>query len=145
MWAGADDRLKSARRQTRMASMWRRAMVYLGLQDDDELDYSGEYESYGEYGDVSDAPQNPRSGRGPNDVADGRDHAVRESGTVRTAREAVPDYGDYAASERGAHHRSHQRGPGPRGRTAGLQRRAGGGGPPQGEPAGHPEPPGPAP
>ena len=32
-------------RQTRMASMWRRAMVYLGLQDDDELDYGGEYET----------------------------------------------------------------------------------------------------
>jgi cell division inhibitor SepF len=25
-------------------------MVYLGLQDDDELDYSGDYESYGDYG-----------------------------------------------------------------------------------------------
>ncbi len=35
-----------------MASMWRRAMVYLGLQDDDELDYGGEYESYGEYADA---------------------------------------------------------------------------------------------
>ena len=34
-----------------MASMWRRAMVYLGLQDDDELDYGGEYETYGDYGD----------------------------------------------------------------------------------------------
>jgi cell division inhibitor SepF len=33
-----------------MASMWRRAMVYLGLQDD-EPDYGGEYESYAEYGD----------------------------------------------------------------------------------------------
>ena len=34
----ADGSLTS-RRQTHMASMWRRAMVYLGLQDDDELDY----------------------------------------------------------------------------------------------------------
>ena len=34
-----------------MASMWRRAMVYLGLQDDDELDYGGDYEPYGDYGD----------------------------------------------------------------------------------------------
>jgi len=33
-----------------MASMWRRAMVYLGLQDDDP-DYGGEYESYAAYGD----------------------------------------------------------------------------------------------
>ena len=35
-----------------MASMWRRAMVYLGLQDDDELDYGGgDYEPYGDYAD----------------------------------------------------------------------------------------------
>ena len=34
-----------------MASMWRRAMVYLGLQDDDEHDYGGEYEPYGDYAD----------------------------------------------------------------------------------------------
>ena len=40
-----------------MASMWRRAMVYLGLQDDDELDYGGEYESYGDYGDPAEEPQ----------------------------------------------------------------------------------------
>ncbi len=32
-----------------MASLWRRTMVYLGLQDDDELDYGGEYETYGDY------------------------------------------------------------------------------------------------
>src|SRR3954468_23048885 len=41
-----------------MASMWRRAMVYLGLQDDDP-DYGGEYESYAAYGD-----DDPRGGRG---------------------------------------------------------------------------------
>jgi cell division inhibitor SepF len=34
-----------------MASMWRRAMVYLGLQDD-EPDYNGDYESYPAYGDA---------------------------------------------------------------------------------------------
>ena len=36
-----------------MASMWRRAMVYLGLQDD-EPDYGGEYEAYGSYGEGDD-------------------------------------------------------------------------------------------
>jgi len=36
-----------------MASMWRRAMVYLGLQDD-EPDYGGEYESYPGYGEPTD-------------------------------------------------------------------------------------------
>ena len=40
-----------------MASMWRRAMVYLGLQDDDELDYGGDYEPYGDYGEPEDEPQ----------------------------------------------------------------------------------------
>jgi cell division inhibitor SepF len=73
-----------------MASMWRRAMVYLGLQDDDELDYGGEYESYGDYGDPPDAPQNPRAPRGHDD--DGR-NGESESGTVRTARDAPSDYG----------------------------------------------------
>jgi cell division inhibitor SepF len=75
-----------------MASMWRRAMVYLGLQDDDELDYGGEYESYGEYGEPADAPAAARSGRGGRDDADGRD-LTRESGSVRTARDAPPEYG----------------------------------------------------
>ena len=26
--------------------MWRRAMVYLGLQDDDEFDFDAEYDEY---------------------------------------------------------------------------------------------------
>ena len=43
-----------------MASLWRRAMVYLGLQDDDELDYGGEYETYGDYGDPAEEPQAAR-------------------------------------------------------------------------------------
>ena len=29
-----------------MASLWRRAMVYLGLQDDDEFDYDADYDEY---------------------------------------------------------------------------------------------------
>ena len=37
-----------------MASMWRRTMVYLGLQDD-EPEYGGEYDSYPDYGDQGDA------------------------------------------------------------------------------------------
>jgi cell division inhibitor SepF len=74
-----------------MASMWRRAMVYLGLQDDDELDYNSEYEPYGDYGEPADEPPNPRARRDPGpDPADGR---VHDSGTVRTR----PDTRDYAA------------------------------------------------
>jgi cell division inhibitor SepF len=86
-----------------MASMWRRAMVYLGLQDDDELDYGGEYESYGEYGEPAEEPQNSRAGRGGREDPNGRPVAPRESGTVRTARpEARTDYdygSDYGAPE----------------------------------------------
>ena len=37
-----------------MASMWRWAMVYLGLQDD-EPDYNGEYEAYAGYGDAGES------------------------------------------------------------------------------------------
>ena len=153
-----------------MASMWRRAMVYLGLQDDDELEYGGEYESYGEYADAADEPQNPRARRDPGrDDADGRNGPPRDSGTVRTRPDTRTEYGaDYGAPERrarpsrtgagprravghvaprperGAHHRPDHRGPGARRRAAGLQRRAGGRRPPQGEPAGDPQPAGPA-
>src|SRR4051812_4870874 len=80
-----------------MASMWRRAMVYLGLQDDDELDYGGEYESgYGDYGDQAEEPQPVRPRR--ESAADERDgRTQRDSGTVRT-RPAEPDYAsDYGA------------------------------------------------
>jgi cell division inhibitor SepF len=77
-----------------MASMWRRAMVYLGLQDDDELDYGGEYDSYGDYGDPAEEPQPARPRR--EQPADDRD-ARRETGTVRT-RPSEPDYAtDYGA------------------------------------------------
>jgi cell division inhibitor SepF len=65
-----------------MASLWRRAMVYLGLQDDDELDYGGEYEPYGDYADhhLDDARD------------DAREPAPREPATVRTTRDVPPEY-----------------------------------------------------
>jgi cell division inhibitor SepF len=69
-------------------------MVYLGLQDDDELDYGGEYESYGDYGEAADEPHAARPRREA-DVPDGR--PARETGTVRT-RPAETDYAnDYGA------------------------------------------------
>src|SRR6478735_7979122 len=77
-----------------MASMWRRAMVYLGLQDDDELDYGGDYEPYGDYGDhhLDDA----RDGASPDDVQDPprREPARRDpaQATVRASRDVPPDY-----------------------------------------------------
>lgn len=76
-----------------MASMWRRAMVYLGLQDDDELDYGGEYETYGDYGEPADEPPPAR----PRREAPDETRASRGTGTVRT-RHAEPEYeSDYGA------------------------------------------------
>jgi len=69
-------------------------MVYLGLQDDDELDYGGEYESYGDYGEAPDEPQQPRARRESGPEPDPR--AGRETGTVRT-RPDTRDYGEYGA------------------------------------------------
>jgi cell division inhibitor SepF len=81
-----------------MASMWRRAMVYLGLQDDDELDYGGEYESYGDYGEAEEAqPARPRREPAP-EAADGR---ARDTGTVRT-RPTETDYANDYGAEYGA-------------------------------------------
>jgi cell division inhibitor SepF len=75
-------------------------MVYLGLQDDDELDYGGEYESYGDYGDPADeAPAaRPRRESAPDD----RDpRAARDTGTVRT-RPSEPDYASESGADYGA-------------------------------------------
>ena len=74
-----------------MASLWRRAMVYLGLQDDDELDYAGEYDNYMEY------PDEREPGRESGDRHED-DHEPRaapreqSSGSVRMAREVPSEY-----------------------------------------------------
>jgi len=72
-----------------MASMWRRAMVYLGLQDDDELDYGGDYEPYGDYGDhhLDDGRDAPDA-RGD----EARQPAPRETSPARAGRDVPPDY-----------------------------------------------------
>jgi cell division inhibitor SepF len=73
-------------------------MVYLGLQDDEELDYGGEYESYGgDYGDTDDEPPPARPRREPRHEPRHDAPASRETGTVRTR----PPETDYA-SEYGA-------------------------------------------
>jgi len=84
-----------------MASMWRRAMVYLGLQDDDELDYGGEYETYGDYGDPDDEPQPARPRREASDDV----RASRGTGTVRT-RHADTEYGSEHGNEYGSEYGS---------------------------------------
>lgn len=79
-----------------MASMWRRTMVYLGLQDDDDLDYGGEYESYGDYEHVEE-PRDPRAPRpreeyeapaAPTPMA----REPNATGTVRATRDLPPEY-----------------------------------------------------
>jgi cell division inhibitor SepF len=74
-------------------------MVYLGLQDDDELDYGTEYESYGDYGEAADEPRPGRARREhADDVDDGR-AASRDSGTVRTRPEPGAYGAEYGAPE----------------------------------------------
>jgi cell division inhibitor SepF len=81
-----------------MASMWRRAMVYLGLQDDDELDYAGgDYEPYGDYADPARDSRPAQSGN-DDDGDDGRRASTSDrpgvrsdSGTVRATRDYGPD------------------------------------------------------
>jgi len=82
-----------------MATMWRRTMVYLGLQDDDDLDYGGEYEAYGDY-EHAEEPRDPRAPRAPRarhdyDSAPAPTPLPREpgtSGTVRATRDVPPEY-----------------------------------------------------
>jgi cell division inhibitor SepF len=73
-------------------------MVYLGLQDDDELDYGGEYEPYGDYAEPAREPR----GEAPDDYGNGDDAARRptapprtstrsDSGTVRATRDYGPE------------------------------------------------------
>jgi cell division inhibitor SepF len=77
-----------------MASLWRRTMVYLGLQDDDELDYGGDYEPYGDYAEPTSEP------RGGSDYGEAevprrggadRGGSRGDSGSVRAARDYSAD------------------------------------------------------
>jgi cell division inhibitor SepF len=79
-----------------MASLWRRAMVYLGLQDDDEFVYDGEYE----YDEVETGGRDPREAReirdprgSPRELHDPREHGGGEPTlTVRPmARDEAAD------------------------------------------------------
>ena len=78
-----------------MASLWRRAMVYLGLQDDDELDYGGEYEPYGDYAEPACDPRGGDYGNGDDPTPRGteaeRGVSRSDSGTVRATRDHAPD------------------------------------------------------
>jgi len=67
-----------------MASLWRRAMVYLGLQDDDEFAYDADYE-YGDGGDADAAGRDPRERPNTREIRDPRD--VRELRDPRVPRD----------------------------------------------------------
>jgi cell division inhibitor SepF len=67
-----------------MASLWRRAMVYLGLQDDDEFAYDADYE-YGDAGDNESAGREPRERPNTREIRDPRD--VRELRDPRVPRD----------------------------------------------------------
>jgi cell division inhibitor SepF len=67
-----------------MASLWRRAMVYLGLQDDDEFAYDADYE-YGDGEDLDAAGRDPREPPNARDIRDPRE--VREPRDVRELRD----------------------------------------------------------
>jgi cell division inhibitor SepF len=74
-------------------------MVYLGLQDDDELDYSGEYEAYGDYAEPAREPREAPPPRAEYDEPDNsrrapdRPEPRRDSTTVKATRDvpAEPD------------------------------------------------------
>jgi cell division inhibitor SepF len=67
-----------------MASLWRRAMVYLGLQDDDEFAYDADYE-YGDGEDLDADGRDPRERPNARDIRDPRE--VREPRDVRELRD----------------------------------------------------------
>ena len=72
-----------------MASLWRRAMVYLGLQDDDEYAYDADYE-YGEAGDEPAGRERPNARERPNsrEIRDPRDaREIRDPRVPRDPRE----------------------------------------------------------
>jgi cell division inhibitor SepF len=71
-------------------------MVYLGLQDDDDLDYGGEYEAYGDYDHVEE-PRDPRASRAREEyeAPAAPMPMAREpgtTGTVRATRDLPPEY-----------------------------------------------------
>ena len=67
-----------------MASLWRRAMVYLGLQDDDEYAYDQYGSDYGDYPD-HDEPD-ARQPEARNEARD-RDYEARDSRDTRDVRD----------------------------------------------------------
>ena len=89
-----------------MASLWRRTMVYLGLQDDDELDYGGDYEPYGDY---AEPPREGDQGSGRPPGADWDQRSAppertgpprTDSGTVRASRESDNDVDPWRPASR---------------------------------------------
>ena len=90
-----------------MASLWRRTMVYLGLQDDDELDYGGDYEPYGDYAEPPREGEQQGGNRGQGADWDRRSAPPErsapprtDSGTVRASRESENDLDPWRPASR---------------------------------------------
>lgn len=81
-----------------MASVWRRTMVYLGLQDDPEgVEY--DYDGYDAYGDDESAPA-PRRIEPARDVAVATEPRVERAPAVRAVRDVAPASAPAAAAPR---------------------------------------------
>jgi cell division inhibitor SepF len=86
-----------------MASLWRRAMVYLGLQDDDEFAYDADYD-YSEAGEVEPAARDPRESRELGDPREPRDpRAIRDPRDIQPPRDPrqLRDPRDHPRAEHG--------------------------------------------
>jgi cell division inhibitor SepF len=82
-----------------MASLWRRAMVYLGLQDDDEFAYDADYD-YSE-GDTESTARDPRESRELGDSREPRDpRELRDIQPPRDPRQ-LRDPRDHPRAEHG--------------------------------------------
>jgi cell division inhibitor SepF len=85
-------------------------MVYLGLQDDDELDYGGDYEPYGDYAepprDADEGAGDPqgadwdRQGAAPERPGSVRTDTGTGTGTVRASREPESDIDPWRPASR---------------------------------------------
>lgn len=81
-----------------MASMWRRAMVYLGLQDDDEYDQYDHYDQY-DYEDEGHEPDGrARDQRSAREPREHREPAVESKGSGSVRAVARDDTGPALSS-----------------------------------------------
>jgi cell division inhibitor SepF len=81
-----------------MASLWRRAMVYLGLQDEDEFAYDADYD-YSEAGEGEPAARDPREARELREPRDPRE--IRDPRELREPPRDPRELRDHPRAEHG--------------------------------------------